>query len=55
LTPILEDRALDLRRRALDAISAVFEELDLGKPTLAMKSSVLTALRLRGHRQLLSA
>ncbi len=43
LTPILEDRALDLRRRALDAISAVFEELDLGKPTLAMKSSVLTA------------
>src|SRR4051812_13097447 len=43
LTPILEDRALDLRRRALDAISAVFEELDLGRPTLAMRSSVLTA------------
>ncbi len=43
LTPILEDRALDVRRRALDAISAVFEELDLGRPTMAMKSSVLTA------------
>jgi propanediol dehydratase large subunit len=43
LTPILEDRALDLRRRALDAISAVFEELDLAKPTPAMMSSVLTA------------
>ncbi len=43
LTPILEDKALDLRRRALDAISAVFEELDLGRPTLAMRSSVLTA------------
>ena len=43
LTPIHEDRALDLRRRALDAISAVFEELDLGRPSLAMRSSVLTA------------
>ncbi len=43
LTPILEDKALDLRRRALDALSAVFEELDLGQPTAAMKASVLTA------------
>src|SRR4051812_879319 len=43
LTPIMEDRALDLRRRAIDAISAVFEELELGRPTAAMKSSVLTA------------
>ena len=43
LTPILEDRALDLRRRALDALSAVFEELALGVPTAAMKASVLTA------------
>src|SRR3954469_6636786 len=43
LTPILEDRALDLRRRALDAISAVFEELDLSKPTAAMKASVQVA------------
>jgi propanediol dehydratase large subunit len=43
LTPILEDRAIDLRRRALDAIAGVLEELDLGRPTAAMKSSVLTA------------
>jgi propanediol dehydratase large subunit len=43
LTPILEDRALDLRSRALDAIKAVLEELDLGKPTAAMIASVLTA------------
>jgi propanediol dehydratase large subunit len=43
LTPIGEDRALDLRRRALDAISAVFEELELAQPTRSMKVSVLTA------------
>jgi propanediol dehydratase large subunit len=43
LTPILEDRAVDLRRRALDAIKAVLEELDLGQPTAAMIASVLTA------------
>ncbi len=43
LTPLLEDRALDLRRRALDALAAVFEELELGEPTPAMKASVLTA------------
>jgi propanediol dehydratase large subunit len=43
LTPIMEDRALDLRRRALDAISAVFEELDLSRPSAAMRASVLTA------------
>jgi propanediol dehydratase large subunit len=43
LTPIGEDRAIDLRRRALDVISAVLEELDLGWPTRAMKESVLTA------------
>ena len=43
LTPLLEDRALDLRRRALDALAAVFEELELGVPTAAMKTSVLTA------------
>ncbi|MDQ3559377.1 MAG: propanediol/glycerol family dehydratase large subunit [Pseudomonadota bacterium] len=43
LTPISEDRALDLRARALDAISAVLEELDLARPTAAMRSSVLTA------------
>lgn len=43
LTPILEDRALDLRRRALDALAAVLEELDLATPTPAMRASVLTA------------
>jgi propanediol dehydratase large subunit len=43
LTPIGEDRALDLRRRALDAIAAVFDELGLGRPTQSMLTSVLTA------------
>jgi len=43
LTPLLEDPALDLRRRALDAIAAVFEELSLAAPTPAMMASVLTA------------
>lgn len=43
LTPIMEDRALDLRRRALEAVSAVLEELGLSSPTAAMKASVLTA------------
>ena len=43
LTPILEDRALDLRRRALDALAAVLEELDLGHPSAQMTASVLFA------------
>ena len=43
LTPIGEEKALDLRRRAVDAIAAVFEELDLGNPTGAMKDSVVVA------------
>lgn len=43
LTPIGEDRAIDLRRRALDALSAVLEALDLGRPTPKMLASVLTA------------
>ena len=43
LTPIAEEQALDLRRRAVDAIAAVFEELDLGNPTGAMKESVVVA------------
>ena len=55
LTPIGEDRALDLRRRAIDAISAVFEELDLGRPTAAMKSSVLTASGSERHGELPAA
>ena len=43
LTPVEETRILELRRRAVDAISAVFEELDLAKPTAAMKASVVAA------------
>ena len=43
LTPLGEDAALDLRRRALDALSAVLEELDLAKPTAAMRTSVAFA------------
>jgi len=43
LTPIGEERALDLRVRAVDAIAAVFEALDLGAPTREMKESVVVA------------
>ena len=43
LTPLPEERALDLRSRAIEAISAVFEELGLSKPTPDMKQSVLVA------------
>ncbi len=43
LTPIGEDMALDLRRRALDAIAAVLSELDLAKVTEPMKASVALA------------
>ncbi|HET7717399.1 MAG TPA: propanediol/glycerol family dehydratase large subunit [Bauldia sp.] len=43
LTPIGEERALDLRIRAVDAIAAVFEELGLGSPTREMKASVVVA------------
>lgn len=43
LTSVGESRALELRRRAIDALAAVLEELDLGKPTPAMKQSVAIA------------
>jgi propanediol dehydratase large subunit len=43
LTSVDETRALELRRRAIDALSAVFAELDLGSPTPAMKQSVAIA------------
>ena len=43
LTPMGEDRAIELRQRALDAIAAVLEELDLGRPTREMKASVVAA------------
>ena len=43
LTPLPEEKALDLRRRAIDAVSAVFEELGLAKPGESMKQSVTVA------------
>ena len=43
LTPVEETRVLELRTRAVDAISAVFEELGLSQPTAAMKASVVAA------------
>ena len=43
LTPLPEERALDLRKRAVDAVSAVFEELGLAAPSEDMKRSVVIA------------
>ncbi len=43
LTPMAESRALGLRRRAVEAVSAVLEELDLAHPTAEMKASVVQA------------
>ncbi len=43
LTPISESKALDLRARAVDALSAVLEELGLAIPTSDMKQSVVVA------------
>ena len=43
LTPVGEGQTLDLRARAVDALSAVFEALDLGRPSEAMKASVVAA------------
>jgi len=43
LTPIGETRVMDLRSRAVDALSAVLEELNLAKPTTDMKQSVIAA------------
>ena len=43
LAPVEEARILDVRSRAVDALSAVFEELDLGAPTATMKNSVVAA------------
>lgn len=40
LTSIDEAGALDIRRRAIEALAAVYAELDLGDPTAAMKQSV---------------
>ncbi len=43
LTPLMEDRAMDLRVRALDAVSAVLDALGLATPTAAMRASVAAA------------
>ena len=43
LTPVGEDLALDLRRQALEAISAVLSELNLATVTEPMKASVAVA------------
>jgi propanediol dehydratase large subunit len=43
LTPLPEECALDIRRRAIDALSAVFQELGLADPSEAMKQSVTVA------------
>jgi propanediol dehydratase large subunit len=43
LTPVGEHKVLELRRRAVAALAAVFEELQLGKPTQSMQESVVAA------------
>jgi propanediol dehydratase large subunit len=43
LTPLPEERALDLRMRAVEAVAAVLEELGLARPTADMKQSVVLA------------
>jgi propanediol dehydratase large subunit len=43
LTSVGESAALELRRRAVEALAAVFAELQLGSPTEDMKSSVVVA------------
>jgi len=43
LTPRGEDALLEIRKRAVDAIAAVLEELGLGQPTADMKASVAVA------------
>jgi propanediol dehydratase large subunit len=43
LTPVGEAHIMELRSRAVDAISAVLEELGLAKPTADMQQSVIAA------------
>lgn len=43
LSPVEETRILGLRTRAVEALGAVLEELDLAQPTAAMKRSVVAA------------
>ena len=50
LTPIAEPHALDVRARAVEAISAVLEDLGLANPTEDMKRSVIVASGSRDTR-----
>jgi len=43
LTPISEEKSIDVRRRSIEALSAVYEELGLATASAAMKASVLVA------------
>ncbi|HVI87157.1 MAG TPA: propanediol/glycerol family dehydratase large subunit [Dongiaceae bacterium] len=43
LTSIEESRALEVRRRAVDALGAVLDDLQLGSPSAAMQASVVAA------------
>jgi propanediol dehydratase large subunit len=43
LTSVGEAEALSVRNRAVEALSAVMEELDISKPSAAMKQSVIEA------------
>jgi propanediol dehydratase large subunit len=43
LTPVGETRIMELRTRAVDAVSAVLEELGLAEPSADMKQSVIAA------------
>ena len=43
LTPVEETRVLEVRRRGIEALAAVFEELGLGTIDEAMKASVIAA------------
>lgn len=43
LSPVEETRVFEIRKHAIEVLSAVLEELGLGKPTAAMKQSVAAA------------
>ena len=43
LTPVTESRVMEVRRRAVDALAAVLDELGLATPTPEMLESVVTA------------
>ncbi len=43
LTPVGEDAVMDLRRRAVEAVSAVLDEFDLATPSADARSSVVAA------------